>query len=1423
MKKSLSLLLVLLCASLQVMADKIKASATLPDAGRPEHVYTMMNGNNVYSNALTAPTQTAENYGLFAFYAVDGVDDAYFIYSHNAQKWLTYTKASSYNNGKDFIKFSDTKPRNTYFKLNNYSGDLYEIRPFTTSGGTDKYVNWFQGTSGNPLDGTNTLGLWQDAGSSDNGSRWTMAEVVFVEHTYTIHLPEGVEISIAGQKFANGDTYTVEGSVAQGDITAIAPEGQFTVIVVDDEKETITVNFVTIPEQPACETYAQAVVYPRQQDAVGAAVATVNDGVYTLSNNVLAASFIKVGEALFFGGSKAMDLVAGTEVFSVAFGSGTNVYASAMKLIDVEVQNLEANPTAVGGAEHFAGKQLVARYEYTYDESKVEIVWRAVLRDGSHYLRTEMELKGVDDVDMFNIIPLAYNVDTKTAGSTPKVIGNTRGAVIMSNKIFAGLENPVAYNTVGGATGEEDIWNLTTTVSPVSLTASSWEQVPEGEVPARVTEATGAGYPNVLAYKQANISLTKGQKVEVKVEYTSGNHRLNFGGADLLDANGSIAANDYHAGYSGSQHDKNTFSFIAPYDGTFTVRVMVQNLTESIDASSTLTTKIYTPKEGAVVNTDIVGIQGRWSRNTTLAAGETWKIAAVVGLIAQDGTQADEDIHKTQKRRSFLAYSERERAVPWRTNPVYISWYELNINRNNAEDPTQNMNIDQVMDVLQHWKTDFADRYGVGPNSFVIDDGWDNYGTWTFHARFPNEMRDMAALAKEMGAGVGAWLGPVGGYGQSGNYRRNYWNQDNRGGMQLSNPAYYKVFKDAAYNLTKNQGDFNFFKFDGISAQFSAVGPDVGDQGNENAEGIIRLERYVREELREDIFFNTTVGTWASPFWYEFTDATWRQENDYGEDANSNTIDRERWITYRDRLVHQNYVTNSPICPINTLMTHGFILTKFGAVSKDMSYEAVRRELRCAFVCGSGMVELYNDYALMNSIEGGKLWADLAECIRWQKRNADVLPDAHWVGGNPWNGAVTNIYGWAAWNGTKSTLALRNGGNDSKSYTFTLREALNIPANVTGSIILRSSFGEQAALQGLEEGTPIDIDATLTVTLPGSSVYSFDGIDATAAITEVESIALTAENADNTVEATKTMVITATVTQGATFPALAWESSNPEVATVSEGFVKALKEGTTTLTATAKDGSGATATLIVTVVPKQQEPYAVNFDKTTNGSTTRYIKHITLKEEGAEAQTFAVGQGKAYVDKSADEACLLTCTPGANVTATFDIQGGWMNGYVFIDVDGDKQFSFKDGSTDQSGTEVMTFSFYSGDFNNDGSGVNSAGTAITGGARNTMACPPFKAPEAEGDYRIRFKMDWNSVDAGGQLAADGTPTGANGILATGGHIVDATLRVSSTPTGINTPQASAAPAVIYDLQGRKLQGAPAKGLYIKGGEKVLVN
>ena len=55
------------------------------------------------------------------------------------------------------------------------------------------------------------------------------------------------------------------------------------------------------------------------------------------------------------------------------------------------------------------------------------------------------------------------------------------------------------------------------------------------------------------------------------------------------------------------------------------------------------------------------------------------------------------------------------------------------------------------------------------------------------------------------------------------------------------------------------------------------------------------------------------------------------------------------------------------------------------------------------------------------------VWKDLAECIKWQQEQADVLPDAHWVGGNPWDGKKANVYGWAAWNGIQDWETVKQG------------------------------------------------------------------------------------------------------------------------------------------------------------------------------------------------------------------------------------------------------------------------------------------------------------------------------------------------------------------------------------------------------------
>ena len=223
--------------------------------------------------------------------------------------------------------------------------------------------------------------------------------------------------------------------------------------------------------------------------------------------------------------------------------------------------------------------------------------------------------------------------------------------------------------------------------------------------------------------------------------------------------------------------------------------------------------------------------------------------------------------------------------------------------------------------------------------------------------------------------------------------------------------------------------------------------------------------------------------------------------------------------------------------------------------------------------------------------------------------------------------------------------------------------------------------------------------------------------------------------------------------------------------------------------------SGATYNPEFTLSFTVTGPYPVNFDKDMNRTRTdRTLNSVTLTEEGQAGQTVTVANtSKIYNDQH--ETTTLTCNAGSTLTATFNYSGTWMHGYVYIDTENDGAFSFNEGNTDQSGTDLKAFAFYSGSFTNDASGYNSAGQSITGDNRANINPPSFTAPTTPGTYRIRFKVDWNSVDPGGQKAADGTVTSSNGIAANGGYILDATLEVTEpsplaplTPTSV-TPAA----------------------------------
>lgn len=215
-----------------------------------------------------------------------------------------------------------------------------------------------------------------------------------------------------------------------------------------------------------------------------------------------------------------------------------------------------------------------------------------------------------------------------------------------------------------------------------------------------------------------------------------------------------------------------------------------------------------------------------------------------------------------------------------------------------------------------------------------------------------------------------------------------------------------------------------------------------------------------------------------------------------------------------------------------------------------------------------------------------------------------------------------------------------------------------------------------------------------------------------------------------------------------------------------------------------------------------KEDYAINFEKDAKQThASRYSTSVSLTVNG-QAQTIEFGKTmNGYEDLTAQT---FTVTPGAEVTPAIGYVGEWMHGYVYVDLDNDKQFSFNADSDDQTGTEVVSYSFYSA--SNGSTGLNSKGETVSSNC-NVNPLPSFTAPTEEGTYRIRFKVDWNSVDAGGCVIA------TNNILNNGGGIYDATLVVKDGTVGIDSINAEAANAELFTVDGVKISKLQ-KGLNI---------
>ena len=211
-------------------------------------------------------------------------------------------------------------------------------------------------------------------------------------------------------------------------------------------------------------------------------------------------------------------------------------------------------------------------------------------------------------------------------------------------------------------------------------------------------------------------------------------------------------------------------------------------------------------------------------------------------------------------------------------------------------------------------------------------------------------------------------------------------------------------------------------------------------------------------------------------------------------------------------------------------------------------------------------------------------------------------------------------------------------------------------------------------------------------------------------------------------------------------------------------------------------GSSYDYTLVYGTEFSTEEPkddYAINFDKDAKQThSSRYSSSVSLQQTGKDKQTIEFGKTMNGYEDLTTGTEKFTVEAGSEVTPSIGYVGEWMHGYVYIDLNNDKQFSFNAEGEDQTGTEVVSFSYYSG--------KNSKGETVESSC-NVNPMPAFTAPTEPGTYRIRFKVDWDNIDAGGSVVT------GNHILNNGGGIYDATLEVvAPVVDGISTINAEVA-------------------------------
>ena len=240
----------------------------------------------------------------------------------------------------------------------------------------------------------------------------------------------------------------------------------------------------------------------------------------------------------------------------------------------------------------------------------------------------------------------------------------------------------------------------------------------------------------------------------------------------------------------------------------------------------------------------------------------------------------------------------------------------------------------------------------------------------------------------------------------------------------------------------------------------------------------------------------------------------------------------------------------------------------------------------------------------------------------------------------------------------------------------------------------------------------------------------------------------------------------------------------------------------------------------IIIVPDVRSPHAdsedfvcyfdnieINEDSNKRFSTDKYPLNIAKDQKSTRTDravnavklgTQSVSNDKTYVYNDYTKTSMFNATAGQTLSPSFDYTGSWMSGFVYVDWNNDGKFDFtveSDGKP-STGSEIVS---YSASEISTGTWRNSAGSTVSNG--NNLSMPTFTIPEtqANGFYRMRYKVDWSSLDPAGNPDQD--------ITANGGGIVDLMLDLHAASVKVSDQQLNGA---IHTSNGDELNNYAAE-------------